>query len=165
MPVKSIDRFQISFLAECVADDDDIAPAEMHIAREHHHTVADAVNRIAQIAVAAADAVPIFAEMTVGPVAACLVIALRVRFSDGKIETIGEPRVGHVRPIAQSHRLRRSGDNAAGEDSEEGDGFAHGTVCFRRLSSVVQVANAAGQAGAPTRTTGSGKRSRSSSSR
>src|SRR5439155_21187689 len=72
MPVKSIDRFQISFLAECVADDDDVAPAEMHIAREHHHTIADAVNRIAQIAVAAADAVPIFAEMTVGPVAACL---------------------------------------------------------------------------------------------
>src|SRR5579864_5292916 len=64
MSVERIDAARHAAIAICVTNDDYISPALVTITCEHDHAVANAVDRIAQIGVAAANSIPIFAEMS-----------------------------------------------------------------------------------------------------
>src|SRR6266480_1651672 len=90
MAIKRIDVLNRSSFTKSVAHNDHVAPALMTIARKNYYAVADAVNWIAQVGVAAANAVPIFAQMSLRPETARLVITLRVRFPDGEIKSVGQ---------------------------------------------------------------------------
>src|SRR5207302_6068928 len=63
--VKRIDIAHASAVAERVPDNDHVPPPLMTIARKNDDTVADGVNRIAKVGVAATNAVPILAQMSV----------------------------------------------------------------------------------------------------
>ena len=67
--------------------DDDVAPSRATIAREQNASIRDAINRIAQIAVFAADAVEIVAEMFVLSETLCIVSERAVFAPKGEIET------------------------------------------------------------------------------
>ena len=65
MSVQRIDIPNGAAVAEHMTHDDHISPAHLAIARENHNPIADAINRITQISVAAAETVPVFTEMAV----------------------------------------------------------------------------------------------------
>src|SRR5205085_12119685 len=64
MAVKRIDIAHASAVAERVSDNDHVPPPLMTIARKNDDTVADGVNWIAKVGVAATNAVPILAQMS-----------------------------------------------------------------------------------------------------
>ena len=90
MSIERINRFLDPVFAIIVPNDDYVAPAEMNVPRQDDHALANAVDRIVQIAIAAAAAVPILTRMRVGTKAARFVVALRVRISDREVETVGQ---------------------------------------------------------------------------
>src|ERR1700736_2729871 len=97
MTVKRIDVAHASAFAVGVADDDHVSPALVTISRKNNNAIADAIHRIAQIGIAAANSVPIFAEMSVRSHSASFVISAAVRLTDRQIETVrqfGERRLG-----------------------------------------------------------------------
>ena len=108
VPVQRIDVFDLSVFTIAVPDNEHVPPAHVTIARKNDDALADAVNRIAEISVAAADPVPIFTEMAVGPKSTRLVITDRIRFTDREIKTIGEFGEGRLqrRPQKESAFLR-----------------------------------------------------------
>ncbi len=59
--VKRIDVFRLAVLEIRAADDDDVAPAEPVVFGKGDDAIGCGINRVAEIGVAAADAVPIFA--------------------------------------------------------------------------------------------------------
>src|SRR2546421_12758909 len=63
MAVERIDIFHVAALAIRVPHDDDVSPTQVNVTGEDDDSVADAVNRISQISVAAADAVPVFTDV------------------------------------------------------------------------------------------------------
>ena len=65
VPVKRIDVAHAAAVAIGVPDNDHVPPALVTIARKNNDPIADAIHRIAEIGVAAAHAVPVFAEMSV----------------------------------------------------------------------------------------------------
>src|SRR4051812_48155876 len=73
MPVKRIDVSNVAILPIGMAHDDHVPPPEVDVPRKHHDAVSDAENRVFQIGVAAANAVPIFADMASRPETARLV--------------------------------------------------------------------------------------------
>ncbi len=88
MPIKRIDVSRPDSVAIRVPHDDNVPPALMTIARKNNNAVADALNRIAQIGVAAANSIPIFSQMSVRTKAARPIITARVRFTDRHVESI-----------------------------------------------------------------------------
>ena len=58
----------------------------MTVARKDYHSITNAIDWIAQIGVSAANSIPIFSQMPVWPKAARLVVALGVRYPNGKIK-------------------------------------------------------------------------------
>ena len=97
MSVERVDGFDgVAFggLAEAVADHDDVPPAHVHVPRQDDDPVAGAVDRIAQVGIAAAVAVPVVAQVPVGGKAARLVVAVGVGPAHGEVEAIRHPRVG-----------------------------------------------------------------------
>src|SRR5258708_5796888 len=88
-----------------MANDDHISPALVTVARKDYYAVADTINGIAQIGVAAADSVPIFAEMSVRPHSARFVISTRIRFTHRQIKTIRQFRERCL--PGKTNRLRR----------------------------------------------------------
>src|SRR6185437_16745031 len=86
--VERVDIFHVAAIAISVPDDDDVSPAQMNIASKNHDAVAGGVDRIAEIGVAAANSVPIFADVTAGPEPTRLVVTFRVWLTDGKIEPV-----------------------------------------------------------------------------
>src|SRR5450432_1181820 len=98
MAIKRVDRFHDPVFAIIMPNDDDVAPAEMNVPREDDYAVANAVDRIVEIAIAATDAIPILARMLVRTKAARLVITSPVRVPDWEIET--------VRQLAMRYRVR-----------------------------------------------------------
>src|SRR6266404_9115299 len=70
-----------------VQHDDDVAPSRATIAREQNPSIRDTINRIAQVAVFAADAVEIVAEMFVLSETLCVVSERAVFAPQGEIET------------------------------------------------------------------------------
>ncbi len=105
MSVKRIDIFHGAIFAERVPDDDDIAPAHVTIARKNDDAIANAINRVTQIGIAAADSVPVFTEMAVRTEAARLVITLRVGLADWEIKAVRNFRKGGL--VLQVDRLRQ----------------------------------------------------------
>src|SRR5207244_9929145 len=81
MSVKRIDVAHASAFAIGMPDDDHVPPALMTIARKNNDAVADAINWIAQIGIAPADAVPIFAEMSMRSHSTSFVISAAVRLT------------------------------------------------------------------------------------
>src|SRR5581483_3027344 len=106
MPIKGIDRSNRAALAVTVPHDDDVAPAHMTVPRKNDQTVANAINRVAQIGVAASDAVPIFSKMSVRTKPARLIITLRIGSPDRKIESIREFRERSFEMFAVERRNR-----------------------------------------------------------
>src|SRR5436190_11271210 len=96
MTVKGVDVFHVAALAVSVPHDYDVAPAKMNVAGENHNAVSGAVNCVAQIGVAAASAVPIFAHVSAGSEPARFVITFRFGFADGEIEAVGDLGKAHV---------------------------------------------------------------------
>jgi hypothetical protein len=92
MAIERIDIFYRAAFAKGVPHDHHVSPPLMTIARKNDYAVADAVNWIAQIGVAAPNAIPIFPEVSMRPETARLVITLCVRFSHRKIKPIGQLR-------------------------------------------------------------------------
>src|SRR4030081_707647 len=88
-----------------MANDDHVSPAMVTVTRKDHYAVADAINRIAQIGVAATNSVPIFAEMSVRPHSARFVISTRIRFTHRQIKTIRQSRERCL--PGKTNRLRR----------------------------------------------------------
>jgi len=68
--VEGIDKFQLGTFVVGVAEDDDIAPADVVIAGKGDVAIGRGVDRVTEIGVAAAHPVPVFAEMAVWAVAA-----------------------------------------------------------------------------------------------
>ncbi len=60
----------------------------MAVAREHNHAITNRVDRVAEVSVAAAHSVPIFAEVSVQSNAARFIISAGIRFTDRKIEAV-----------------------------------------------------------------------------
>src|SRR5580765_6956095 len=88
VPVKGVDIADVAIFAVSVADDDHISPTQVDIARENNNAVANAVDRVAQIGVATADAVPIFTDMAAGPETTRFVVAFRLRLPNREIKTV-----------------------------------------------------------------------------
>src|SRR6202011_5452253 len=61
--IKRIDILDHPIFTITVAHDHDVAPAHVTIPRENHHPIANTVNRVAEVGVAAANSIPIFAKM------------------------------------------------------------------------------------------------------
>src|ERR1041385_2635443 len=78
MAVERIDVFHVAAIPISVPENDHVSPAQMDIARKNHDAVAGGVDRIAQIGVATADAVPIFPDVAAGPKTTRLVVTLCV---------------------------------------------------------------------------------------
>src|SRR5947199_7385958 len=105
MSIERIDRFDLAIFAIRMPDDDYVAPAAVHIVGKNNYALADARHRVAKIAIAAADAIPIFAEMVIRSVAPRFVITLGIRLTDRKIEAVRQPRVGDIVSPADLDRL------------------------------------------------------------
>src|SRR5437773_3104181 len=88
MTVEGIDMFDASVFPEGVSDNHNISPSPMNVARKHHNPISNAIDRIAQVRVSPANAVPIFAYMSTGAEPASFVIALAFRLTDREIKTI-----------------------------------------------------------------------------
>ena len=71
-------------------DDDDVAPAHLVVLSKDDDAMRGAADRVAQIGVAAAFAVPVFAEMSVVPESARDVKAFCVVASHGALKAIGQ---------------------------------------------------------------------------
>ena len=84
-------------------DDDDVPPALMTIARKDNHAIANAVDRIAEIGVAAANSIPVFAQVAMGSKSASFVIAAGVGSPNWKIETVRQFRERRLR--GETYRL------------------------------------------------------------
>src|SRR2546423_12916125 len=63
MAVERVDVFHVAALAISVPHDNDISPTQVNVAGEDDDSIANAVNRISQIRVAAPDAVPVFTHV------------------------------------------------------------------------------------------------------
>ena len=100
-----------------VAQDDDVAPAEFVIDGEDDDAVADGINGIAEIGVAAAGAVPVLAQVAVRAKAARFVIISGVGDADGEVEGVGDGRFD---------RLRRDGPRERGQEQDKAEQKAHG---------------------------------------
>ena len=85
-------------------DDDDIAPPGAEIARINDEAVGGHVDRVAQVGIAAADAVPVFAKVPIRAEAARLVVALAVFEPARQREAVGQPDGGRV--IGKEHAAR-----------------------------------------------------------
>src|SRR5438270_10010697 len=70
--VKGVDVADVAILPIGVPDDYHIPPAQMNVPGKNHDAVADAVDRVPQIGVAASNPVPIFTQMPTGPKSAGL---------------------------------------------------------------------------------------------
>jgi hypothetical protein len=88
-------------VAESVADNDDIAPSATGIRGISDDAVADGVDRVAEVRVAHAIAIPVFAEVAraLKAEATGLIITVAIRAADGVIEAIAE------RDISEAVRL------------------------------------------------------------
>src|SRR4029453_6286174 len=86
MPVERIDRAHASAFAVGVSDNDHVPPALVAIACENNNAIANDVNRIAQIGIAAANSVPIFTHMPVRSIPARFVVTTRLPFPARKTE-------------------------------------------------------------------------------
>src|SRR6476619_4021778 len=86
--VKRVDVFDVAALAVSVPHDNDVAPAQMNVTGENYNAVAGTVNRIAQIGVAAASAVPILAHGSARPETPRLVVAFRFGLADREITAV-----------------------------------------------------------------------------
>ena len=104
--VHGFDRVAFRRFAEGVAHHDDVPPAHVHVPGQHDDPGAAGVDRVAQVGVAAAVAVPVVAEMAVGCHAARLVVADGVGFADGEIEAVRQP---HGHRVGQRGRRGQSG--------------------------------------------------------
>src|SRR5438067_8188496 len=78
--IKRVDIAYVAVFTIGVPDDDHIPPAQMDVPGKDHNPISDAVNRIAQIGVATADAVPIFTDVAAGAESASLVVPFGFRF-------------------------------------------------------------------------------------
>ncbi len=102
-------RFQIS-----VADNHAVAPSFSGVAGENNKPVAHGVNGIAQVAVAAAFAIPILAKMAVGTIAAIDVIPFSIRFPNGIIKAVRQRHPSGAR----TGRRQSGGEKGEGQKSK-----------------------------------------------
>jgi hypothetical protein len=88
VPVKTVHESDVAALRIGVPNDHDIAPASSKISRINNYAVCAGINWIAQIRIPTSDPIPILAQMTIGPVAAGLIVAFPVIDSHRQAEAV-----------------------------------------------------------------------------
>jgi len=95
--IQRIDVFQFRAFVVGVADNDDVAPANMVIPGKDDNAVGRGIHRVAQVRIAAPHAIPIFAEVSIRPVTARNVVAFtRAIRPYGKLKPIRRTHDGRV---------------------------------------------------------------------